>query len=151
MTLTTIPVSNRSPQLITQLVALWERSVLATHQFLTSAEVAAIRPEVPTGLRAIPTLLVARDATGAPVAFMGVAAGQLEMLFVDPVTRGQGIGRQLLQAGIADYGVTRLTVNEQNPQAVGFYQHLGFTTVHRDPLDDQGRPYPLLTMALAQD
>ena len=44
------------------------------------------------------------------------------------------------------YGVRELTVNEQNPQAVGFYQHMGFETYRRTGRDEQGGPYPLLYM-----
>lgn len=42
-----------------------------------------------------------------------------------------------------------VTVNEQNPQAVGFYEHLGFVTYQRTDHDEQGNPYPLLYMKLA--
>ena len=38
------------------------------------------------------------------------------------------------------------TVNEQNPQAVGFYEHLGFQTYKRTECDEEGNPYPLLYM-----
>ena len=51
--------------------------------------------------------------------------------------------------GIEQLGVTELTVNEQNPQAVGFYEHLGFKTYRRTELDEEGHPYPLLYMRLA--
>ena len=40
----------------------------------------------------------------------------------------------------------RLTVNEQNPQAKGFYEHMGFHVYKRTELDEQGNPYPLLYM-----
>ena len=39
-----------------------------------------------------------------------------------------------------------VTVNEQNPQAIGFYEHMGFKVNKRTDLDEQGRPYPLLYM-----
>lgn len=41
-----------------------------------------------------------------------------------------------------------LTVNEQNPAAVAFYETRGFRTVERLETDDQGEPYPLLRMEL---
>jgi putative acetyltransferase len=39
-------------------------------------------------------------------------------------------------------------VNEQNPEAVGFYLHYGFAQTGRSPLDGEGRPFPLLHMSL---
>lgn len=39
-----------------------------------------------------------------------------------------------------------VTVNEHNPQAVGFYEHLGFQTYKRTECDEEGNPYPLLYM-----
>lgn len=38
------------------------------------------------------------------------------------------------------------TVNEQNSQAVGFYEHMGFETYRRTDHDEEGNPYPLLYM-----
>jgi putative acetyltransferase len=41
-------------------------------------------------------------------------------------------------------------VNEQNPQGVGFYRHMGFEQVGRSELDGQGNPFPLLHMRLGE-
>ncbi len=54
----------------------------------------------------------------------------------------------LLQYAIEQLGVTKVDVNEQNPQAVGFYEHMGFKVVSRSPLDDMGKPFPILHMTL---
>ena len=140
---------DRTPGLVEQLVAVWERSVRATHAFLSDAEVAQIKPFVPQALAEVGTLVVA-EREGAPVGFMGVEGGRLEMLFLDPNVRGQGLGRMLLTYGIEHLGVTELTVNEQNPQAVGFYEHMGFSTCHRTETDEEGCPYPLLYMRLGR-
>ena len=51
---------------------------------------------------------------------------------------------------IGDWGVSELTVNEQNPQAVGFYEHMGFVTFGRSETDDAGEPFPLLHMRLTR-
>ena len=124
----------------------WESSVRATHLFLSNDEINKIKRYVPQALNNIPILLVAEDENGNPVGFMGIAEQMLEMLFVSNDNRGQGIGKQLLQYGIENYSVNKLAVNEQNPLAKGFYEHMGFTVYKRTELDEQGNPYPLLYM-----
>lgn len=138
---------HRDTALVSALVAVWERSVRATHTFLTDAEINRIKQYVPQAIAEVPELVVMRpdgdSSDQTPLAFMGVADGRLEMLFVDPDHRGHGVGKQLLEHGIAHHNVSELTVNEQNPQAIGFYQHMGFVTYQRTEQDEEGGPYPL--------
>ena len=138
-------VQNRTPLLDT-LVSVWEDSVRATHHFLSDAEILKIKTYVPQALSAVENLVIAEDPTGNPAAFMGIQNHRLEMLFLASSARGQGLGKQLMQYGDDHYGITELTVNEQNHQAVGFYEHLGFTTYKRTDHDEEGNPYPLLYM-----
>lgn len=79
---------------------------------------------------------------------MGIANDVLEMLFVLSNERGKGVGKRLISYSIENYDVKKLTVNEQNPQAKGFYEHMGFEVYKRTDLDEQGNPYPLLYMEL---
>ncbi|MDO4849334.1 MAG: GNAT family N-acetyltransferase [Coriobacteriia bacterium] len=141
-------VRSRNQALVDGLLDVWERSVRATHAFLSDSEVRRIRGYVPQAIKAVEHLVVAESDREKPVAFMGVQGGRLEMLFVSPEERGRGIGTQLLQYGIERLDVTELTVNEQNPQAVGFYEHMGFKTYKRSDHDEEGGPYPLLYMRL---
>ena len=62
--------------------------------------------------------------------------------------RGKGFGRQLVNHVTRHCGVRRVDVNEQNPQAAGFYERMGFRTAGRDATDPSGRPYPILHMEL---
>ena len=116
----------------------------ATHLFLSDAEVKAIRAYVPQALKSVEHLTVAE--TEKPIGFMGIQNRRLEMLFLAPEERGKGLGKQLLQHGIETYGIVELTINEQNPQAVGFYEHMGFETYKRTELDEESNPHPLLYM-----
>jgi putative acetyltransferase len=47
-------------------------------------------------------------------------------------------------------GARRVDVNEQNPQALGFYRRFGFEVVSRDAVDGLGLPYPILHCALPE-
>ncbi len=139
-------VTQREPQLIHQFTAIWKDSVRATHLFLSEAEIQEIKAHVLQALTGVSHLLVAERVLGQPVAFMGLEGHRLEMLFLSPAERGAGLGRQLLEYGILHYDLQELTVNEQNPQAVGFYRHMGFETYRRTDCDEQSGPYPLLYM-----
>ena len=140
--------AERTGELIEALAAVWEASVRATHAFLTEEDVVALRPEARAGIAGVDVLEVAR-VDGEPCGFSGVQDGKLEMLFVAPEARGRGVGKALLARAIGLHGATELDVNEQNPQAVGFYEHEGFAVVGRSAVDDAGRPFPLLHMRLA--
>ena len=137
-------VQDRSQPLLDTLLEIWEQSVRATHLFLSDAEVKAIRAYVPQALKSVEHLIVAE--TEKPIGFMGIQNRRLEMLFLAPEERGKGLGKQLLQHGIETYGIVELTINEQNPQAVGFYEHMGFETYKRTELDEESNPHPLLYM-----
>lgn len=134
--------------LVEQLTEVWEDSVRATHLFLSEHEILNIKNHVPQALKEVRHLIVAENGGGLPVAFMGVEEQRLEMLFILSVERGKGLGKMLLQYGIEKYSVNELTVNEQNPLAKGFYEHMGFQVFKRSELDEQGNPYPLLYMKL---
>ena len=134
---------------IEALTELWERSVKATHDFLSADEIAAIEEYVPQALSGVPVLVVARNEQQVMTAFLGLDGGRIEMLFVSPDERGKGIGKALIQQAVERYGAWEVTVNEQNPQAVGFYEHMGFVTYKRTDRDEQGGPYPLLYMRRA--
>lgn len=81
--------------------------------------------------------------------FMGIVKDKLEMLFIDAAQRGTGIGKILLMYAIKEQKVKQVDVNEQNHQAVGFYRHMGFRVVSRAEVDAAGKPYPILSMLLA--
>ena len=139
-------LQSRPPILIQQLLDVWETSVKATHLFLSDQEIQNIKHDVPQALNSVANLIIAEDEIGRPIAFMGIEDQTLEMLFIAPEERGKGVGKCLMQYGIEHYKIQKLTVNEQNPQAKGFYEHIGFKACKRSECDEQGRPYPLIYM-----
>lgn len=139
-------VEDSARQIVAELLKVWESSVKATHLFLSESEIENIKQYVPQALHAIPHLIVAEDDSGRFVAFAGVDGRKLEMLFVSAADRGKGIGKYLLQYAVDTYSVNELAVNEQNPLAVGFYTHMGFTVYKRTETDERGGHYPLLYM-----
>lgn len=143
-----VEVEEKLPLLLERLLDVWEGSVRETHLFLSDGEIEAIKKYVPQALGSIPHLVIVEKEDGLPVAFMGIEGQKIEMLFVASGERGNGLGKMLLQYGIEEYGASELAVNEQNPSAKGFYEHMGFRAYRRTDCDEQGNPYPLLYMKL---
>lgn len=143
-----IEVKDRTLPLIEQLLKVWESSVKATHLFLSEGEIENIKKYVPQALKEISILTIVENENQIPVGFMGIVGQHLEMLFISHEERGKGLGKELLKYGIEKYSVNDLAVNEQNPLAIGFYEHMGFEVYKRTECDEQGNPYPLLYMRL---
>jgi len=139
-------IQTRTPQLLESLLNIWEASVRKTHLFLSDKEIKHIKEYVPQALSGVEHLIIVENELEKAIAFMGAENSRLEMLFLSPAERGKGIGKQLIQYGIQNYGIQEVTVNEQNPQAVGFYEHMGFETYKKTDYDEEGNPYPLLYM-----
>lgn len=137
-------ITPAKPQEFPVLVSVWESAVRATHHFLSEDDIAGLRAQIPDFFPLV-TLRVWREPQGQIAGFIGLSDTTIEMLFIDAKSRGQGIGRALLYWAI-EQGADRLDVNEQNPEALAFYQHCGFEVVGRSALDGQGRPFPILHM-----
>lgn len=130
-----------------QLLAIWHESVRATHSFLSTADIEGLLPIVRDAvLPQLEEVWVLCTDDFLPVGFMALSGPSVEALFIAPPYLRRGGGRLLLAHARGLKGVLRVDVNEQNPSAVAFYCASGFTVVGRSPLDDGGRPFPLLHM-----
>lgn len=127
---------------------LWERSVRASHHFLTEENIAYFRPLILNNYLDAVELTCIRDVAGTIQAFMGILNGKLEMLFVEPDQRGSGLGKMLVQHAVNNLGVTKVDVNEANEQAVAFYRRMGFVQTGYSELDGSGKPFPLIHMEI---
>ncbi|MDR1857322.1 MAG: hypothetical protein LBR22_09265 [Desulfovibrio sp.] len=134
-------VRHATPDDFPALVALRRRSVLATHDFLSPAEVDAIAPDM---TRLLPTLetWTARDGHDRVTGFPGMAGNRVETRFVEPSLRGRGIGTappRPRQGSAGGPGPGRRRTESRVPRlppAAGI------------PADGAGRPFPLLHMRL---
>lgn len=134
-----------------EVVDVWEASVRATHDFLKQEDIAYFKPLILHEYLQAVHLRCVRNEEHSIVGFLGVAAGKIEMLFIHPAVFGKGIGKALVDYAISEFKVTMVDVNEQNIQAVGFYERMGFKTVSRAEVDTLGMPYPILQMELFSD
>ncbi|MFC4333803.1 GNAT family N-acetyltransferase [Salininema proteolyticum] len=131
-----------------RLVEIWRGAVEATHDFLTAGDIDYYEGRLIEDY--LPNLEVTVAlADGAIAGFSGIVDGKLEMLFVDAERHGGGVGTSLLREAMEKAPGLKVDVNEQNSRAVRFYARHGLTVVGRSETDADGRPFPLLHMAVA--
>ena len=141
-------VENVLPEHFAEMLDVWENSVRATHDFITEEDIEFFKPIIVEQAFPAVTLKCIKNETGNILGFVGVHEAKVEMLFVLDAARGKGVGKALLQYAIKHLGVNKVDVNEQNTMAVDFYKHMGFHVESRSPVDDMGKPFPLLHMTL---
>lgn len=130
------------------LVRIWLRSVRATHSFLSEDDIQSLLPLVrdELGPDSELELWVLEGEEGAVIGFTGLSGTEVAALFLDPDHLRRGGGRMLIEHARRLKGALTVDVNEQNPEAVRFYEAVGFEKVGRSPSDDAGRPFPILHM-----
>nr|AIA16006.1 Acetyltransferase (GNAT) domain protein [uncultured bacterium] len=131
-----------------ELINLWERSVRATHHFLTSEDIAFFKSLVGTIDFNSFDVYCAFDDENKMAGMLGVADGKLEMLFLAPEKIGKGVGKQVMTFALNELDVNQVDVNEQNTNAIEFYAKFGFKVYGRTDRDDHDKPYPILKMRL---
>ncbi len=116
------------------------------------ADVLTLTPEY---IRANPTYsaIAGEEIAGFCALRLNGAEAAVDHLWIRPASMGKGIGRSLLrhcEKAARKAGATRLKV-ESDPNAVGFYQAMGFLIVGRQPapMDGSERFLPLLEKSLA--
>lgn len=138
-----LPIVSLSSADFDDVIAVWEASVRATHLFLSEKDIAFYKPLVMK--YALPSMRVWGIRIQNKLAgFMAVSDHKVEMLFVAPEFIGQGLGKSLLSFALNKLLIPLVDVNEENPAALGFYQHMGYKIISRDEIDGNGRPHPIL-------
>jgi len=130
-----------------RIMEVWESAVLATHDFLAEEDFMYFKEVIPRDY--LPNLEVYLIEDDQEVkGFAAVAEGNLEMLFIHDDARGKGYGKVLYNFMKEKTGLTKVDVNEQNPQAIGFYEKMGFRQIGRSEKDGSGKEYPIIHMSL---
>ncbi|MFC0777661.1 GNAT family N-acetyltransferase [Flavobacterium sp. HJSW_4] len=129
-----------------RLMEIWQSAVLNTHDFLKETDFLYYKEMLPTYFKHVDLFGFEKD--GELIGFMGTSEENIEMLFIDNDFRGIGIGKKLIAFAITNLKASKVDVNEQNTQAVGFYKYMGFKIVKRSAFDEKGREYPILHMKL---
>ena len=104
------------PKYKNQVISVWQKSVLATHHFLSQKdflEIKALFQDYDFEILEMFCLVLENKVTG----FIGIYQSKIEMLFLDPDYMGKGLGRKLIEFAVTKLGATSVDGNEQKTNA----------------------------------
>lgn len=128
-------VADRAPELIENLVAVWEKSVRATHNFLSDSEI----------IQSVPWSALCSRRTSAENLSASSARKTAGLRCCSSHRRRAALGLKISFCALElANSSSELTVNEQNPVAVGFYERMGFATYKHIEFNEQSNPHPPL-------
>jgi putative acetyltransferase len=118
-----------------KIMKIWESAVKSTHDFLSEADFEYFKKIIPIDY--LPNLEV----------YLISENNDIKMLFIHNDSRGKGLGKVLCMFLKEKTGFSKVDVNEQNLQAIGFYEKLGFQKIGRSEKDGSGKDYPIIHMS----
>jgi putative acetyltransferase len=133
-----------------EIINVWEKSVLSTHRFLKENDFLTIKKTLQEmDFESLNVFCLMNECE--IIGFIGLDKTKIEMLFLDPNYIGKGLGKQLIEFAFSNFHADSVEVNEQNTHAVAFYKKFGFETFEKTEKDNSGKGYPLLKMKLVND
>src|SRR5678816_324935 len=120
-----------------QMIFVWEKSVRATHHFVTSEEVERLKElvkQIDFTSYSVHCLISEDRVLG----FLGVDDNVIESLFLDSDYMGQKLGTKLMDFALNTLKANKVNVNEQNSEAIKFYTKFGFKIYERTEKDSHG-------------
>ena len=131
-----------TPKDYDKVLEIWERSVRATHHFLSEEDLFVFKEQIPNYLSQVELILWLDDES--IIGFSGTSDDNLDMLFLDPHFIGKRYGHHIITWLITHKEINQIDVNEANEKAKTFYLNHGFSIVSRSETDGFGKPYPIL-------
>src|SRR5699024_7337338 len=96
-----------------QILNVWEKSVLATHDFLNPIDFEEIKKFLQTfNFNDIEVYCLKQNDEVA--GFIGLTKRKIEMLFLSPKYIGKGLGKKLTDFAFSELKANKVDVNEQN-------------------------------------
>ncbi len=73
--------------------------------------------------------------------FIQINKTEICKLYVDPCFQGEGIGHELIEFAIREFGVSRLWALEKNVRAISFYNRHGFRLTGQKEFEEDTTEY----------
>lgn len=119
-------IKERDENLINEILNVYEKSIEHLKTEMPKEDMDEIRNNTETMIKNVENLIIVKNNDENIIGFMGCENENLEMLYLHPDYKNQGLGKELINIAINNHNVNKAHVMKINTSGIDFIKHMGF-------------------------
>lgn len=119
-------IESRDENLVNEILGVYEKSIEHLNGVMPKESMEEIKSNTEKMIKNIENLIIVKNDEENIIGFMGCEDENLEMLYLHPDYKNQGIGKELINIAINNHNVNKAHIVKINTDGIDFCRHMGF-------------------------
>lgn len=119
-------IESRDENLVNEILGVYEKSIEHLNGVMPKESMEEIKNNTEKMIKNIENLIIVKNDEENIIGFMGCENENLEMLYLHPDYKKQGIGKELINIAINNHNVNKAHIVKINTDGIDFCRHMGF-------------------------
>lgn len=119
-------IESRDENLVNEILRVYEKSIEHLNGVMPKESMEEIKNNTEKMIKNIENLIIVKNDEENIIGFMGCENENLEMLYLHPDYKKQGIGKELINIAINNHNVNKAHIVKINTDGIDFCRHMGF-------------------------
>ncbi|MCQ2910582.1 MAG: GNAT family N-acetyltransferase [Clostridia bacterium] len=119
-------IESRDENLVNEILGVYEKSIEHLNGVMPKESMEEIKSNTEKMIKNIENLIIVKNDEENIIGFMGCENENLEMLYLHPDYKNQGIGKELINIAINNHNVNKAHIVKINTDGIDFCRHMGF-------------------------
>lgn len=119
-------IESRDENLVNEILGVYEKSIEHLNGVMPKESMEEIKNNTEKMIKNIENLIIVKNDEENIIGFMGCEDENLEMLYLHPDYKNQGIGKELINIAINNHNVNKAHIVKINTDGIDFCRHMGF-------------------------
>lgn len=119
-------IESRDENLVNEILGVYEKSIEHLNGAMPKESMEEIKNNTEKMIKNIENLIIVKNDEENIIGFMGCENENLEMLYLHPDYKNQGIGKELINIAINNHNVNKAHIVKINTDGIDFCRHMGF-------------------------
>ena len=119
-------IESRDENLVKKLLSVYKKSIEHLYNTMPNKDIEEMNDNTEKMIKNIENLIIVKNNDENIIGFMGCEDENLEMLYLHPDYKKQGLGKELMNIAINNHNVSKAHIVKVNTDGIDFCKHMGF-------------------------